>query len=60
MFVLCTPAQSDAMLQELCDLEEHLFSQLGLHFRMMVPPPQGIGSWIAAWLSHTPPRALHT
>ena len=38
MFVLCTPAQSDAMLQELCDLEERLFEQLGLHFRMLVLP----------------------
>ena len=51
MFVLCTPAQSDAMLQELCDLEERMFSQLGLHFRMMVLPARGTGSWVAAWLS---------
>ena len=45
MFVLCTPAQSEAVLQELCDLEERLFRQLGLHFRMLVllPPPSAAG-----------------
>lgn len=36
MFVICTPEQSDAMLQELVSLEKQLFSELGLHFK--VPP----------------------
>ena len=36
MFVICTPEQSEALLQELCDLERDLFSQLGLHFRILV------------------------
>lgn len=36
MFVLSTPAQSEAMLQELCDIEEEIFTELGLHFQMLV------------------------
>ncbi len=36
MFVLCTPAQSEAMLDELCGIEEEIFSELGLHFRILV------------------------
>lgn len=34
MFVLCTPDQSEALLQELLDLEEELFTDLGLHFKV--------------------------
>ena len=34
MFVLCTPEQSDAMHQELVDLEKSMYSQLGLHFKV--------------------------
>ena len=36
MFVLCTPQQSEALLQELCDLEEEIFADLGLHFKILV------------------------
>ena len=36
MFVLCTPQQSEALLQELCDLEEEMFTDLGLHFKILV------------------------
>ncbi len=36
MFVLCTPQQSEALLQELCDLEEEMFAELGLHFKILV------------------------
>jgi hypothetical protein len=36
MFVLSTPEQSEAMLQELCDIEEEIFTELGLHFQMLV------------------------
>lgn len=34
MFVLCTPDQSEAMHEELRRIEEELFSELGLHFRV--------------------------
>lgn len=34
MFVLCTPQQSDSLLQELLELEEELFTELGLHFKV--------------------------
>ena len=36
MFVLCTPQQSEVLLQELCDLEEEIFADLGLHFKILV------------------------
>lgn len=35
MFVVCTPEQSDAMLDELVALEKQLYSELGLHFRVL-------------------------
>ena len=38
MFVLSTPEQSEGMLQELCDIEEEIFTELGLHFQMLVSP----------------------
>ena len=34
MFVLSTPEQSDALHQELIDLEIEMFSELGLHFKV--------------------------
>ena len=36
MFVVCTPQQSEIMLAELCGLEEEIFTELGLHFKMLV------------------------
>ncbi len=35
MFVVCTPEQSDAMLDELVALEKQLYSELGLHFKVL-------------------------
>lgn len=34
--MLSTPEQSEALLQDLCDLEEEMFAQLGLHFKIQV------------------------
>ena len=34
MFVLSTPEQSDAIHQELIDIETGMFSELGLHFKV--------------------------
>lgn len=34
MFVVCTPEQSDALHQELIQLEQELFTELGLHFKV--------------------------
>ena len=34
MFVVCTPEQSDAVHQQLLELEVGLFSDLGLHFKV--------------------------
>lgn len=36
MFVICTPEQSEDMLQELIGLEKRLFTQLGLHFKVLL------------------------
>ena len=36
MFVLCTPEQSEGLLAELCQIEEEMFSELGLHFQVLV------------------------
>lgn len=46
MFVLCTPRQSEAMLAELCGLEEEIFTELGLHFRMLVQYPAMHSCWV--------------
>lgn len=44
MFVICTPEQSDAMLQELVSLEKQLFSELGLHFKVLDMPTGDLGA----------------
>lgn len=36
MFVVCTPDQSEALLEELADLEKEMFTELGLHFKILV------------------------
>lgn len=34
LFVLCTPQQSEALHEELIGIEEQMFSELGLHFKV--------------------------
>ena len=34
MFVVCTPAQSEALHAELVALEAEMFEELGLHFKV--------------------------
>ena len=34
MFVLSTPEQSDALHQELIAIEQELYTELGLHFKV--------------------------
>ena len=36
MFVVCTPAQSEALLEDLCAIEEEMFQELGLPFKVLV------------------------
>ena len=38
MFVLCTPQQSEGILEELCRIEEDMFQELGLHYKVLVSP----------------------
>ena len=44
MFVLCTPEQSEALLDELVQLELSLFSELGLHFKVLDMPTGDLGA----------------
>ena len=44
MFVICTPDQSEAMLAELTQIEEDLFTQLGLHFKVLDMPTAELGA----------------
>ena len=39
MFILGTGDQSERLLAELCDIEEEIFTELGLHYRMLVITP---------------------
>ena len=54
MFVLCTPQQSEVLLQELCDLEEEIFADLGLHFKILVSSLRmvHVQQWTAHLFSH--------
>lgn len=36
MFVVCTPEQSEALLEDLADIEKEMFTELGLHFKILV------------------------
>ncbi len=36
MFVVSTPEQSEAILEELCLIEEEIFQELGLHYKVLV------------------------
>lgn len=36
MFVVSTPEQSEAILEELCQIEEEIFKELGLHYKVLV------------------------
>ena len=38
MFVVSTSEQSEHLLAELCRIEEEIFTELGLHYRMLVMP----------------------
>lgn len=44
MFVICTPEQSDALHEELIDIEEEMFTQLGLHFKILDMPSGDLGA----------------
>lgn len=44
LFVLATPEQSDALHQELLDLEVEMFTELGLHFKVLDMPTADLGA----------------
>ncbi|KAF6255001.1 putative seryl-tRNA synthetase [Scenedesmus sp. NREL 46B-D3] len=44
MFVLATPEQSDALHQELIAIEQELFTELGLHFKVLDMPSGDLGA----------------
>jgi seryl-tRNA synthetase len=44
MFVVCTPEQSDALHEELIALEVEMFTELGLHFKVLDMPTHDLGA----------------
>ncbi|KAG2435294.1 hypothetical protein HXX76_007370 [Chlamydomonas incerta] len=44
MFVLATPEQSEALHQELIDIEAGMFTELGLHFKVLDMPSGDLGA----------------
>ena len=44
MFIVCSPEESDGLLEGLRDIEEHIFDSLGLHFRVLDMPSQDLGA----------------
>ncbi|XP_017142243.1 serine--tRNA ligase, mitochondrial [Drosophila miranda] len=44
MFAICTPAQSEAELEEFKNIEVDLFKQLGINFRLLDMPPCELGA----------------
>ena len=38
MFIVSTEAQSEGLLSELCQIEEEIFTELGLHYKVLVWP----------------------
>ena len=44
LFVICKPEDSDALLLELVELEKALYSELGLHYRVLDMPTGDLGA----------------
>ena len=44
MFVVSTPEQSEELLQELVSIEQEMYSELGLHFKVLDMPTQDLGA----------------
>jgi len=44
MFVVCTPEQSEELLQELIEIETDMFKELGLHFKVMDMASHDLGA----------------
>lgn len=43
MVAICAPSDSSAILDEFVHIQKHLFSQLGLHYRLRDMPPADLG-----------------
>eukprot|EP00698_Gefionella_okellyi_P005785 TRINITY_DN1523_c0_g1_i3.p1 TRINITY_DN1523_c0_g1~~TRINITY_DN1523_c0_g1_i3.p1 ORF type:complete len:469 (+),score=79.01 TRINITY_DN1523_c0_g1_i3:40-1446(+) len=58
MFVVTAPEDSDAMLEELVSIQQELFAELGLHYRVLDMPTEELGASayrkydIEAWMPH--------
>lgn len=52
MFVCSEPCQSEKVFQDLQDIQEELFSSLGLHFQIMDMPPTDLGSSAYRYSNH--------
>ncbi|PRP77409.1 Seryl-tRNA synthetase [Planoprotostelium fungivorum] len=58
MVNICLPEQSERQFEEMLDIQEELYSQLGLHYRVLDMPPDDLGAPayrkfdIEAWMPH--------
>ncbi|CAK0784047.1 hypothetical protein CVIRNUC_007250 [Coccomyxa viridis] len=44
MFIVSTEAQSEGLLSELCQIEEEIFTELGLHYKVLDMPTNDLGA----------------
>lgn len=44
MFGVCSPNDSDDLLEEFREIEEESFAELGLHMRVLDMPPHELGA----------------
>ncbi len=44
MFIVSTPEQSEDLLQELVSIEQEMYAELGLHFKVLDMPTQDLGA----------------
>jgi len=44
MFILCTPSQSDALHEELRAIGQEMYTDLGLHFKVLDMPSEDLGA----------------
>lgn len=58
MFSVCTPTESEGLLQEIVDIQCELFSELELCYKLLEMPSEELGAAaykkydVEAWLHH--------
>lgn len=44
MFGICNPSESESLLEEIITIQQELFSELGLHYRLLEMPSEELGA----------------